>query len=54
MKQYHFTFYHIDPMTDEILDYTEKTFWADSRASAWQTADEWAYNNGYNDFEEDR
>ena len=53
MRQYNFTFYYIDPLTDEILGYTEKTVWADSRASARATAREWAYNNGYNDFEED-
>ena len=53
MKQYNFTFYHIDPMTDEVLDYAEKTVWTDNRADALKTAREWAHNNGYNDFEEE-
>lgn len=54
MRQYNFTFYITDPETDDTLGYCEKTVWADSRASAWKTAKEWARNNGYDDIEEDR
>lgn len=53
MRQYNFVFYITDPVTDDTLGYTERTVWAPDRASAWETASEWAYNNGYNDFEED-
>lgn len=54
MRQYNFVFYIVDPVTDDTLGYIEKTVWANSKASAWETASEWAYNNEYNDFEEDK
>lgn len=53
MRRYNFTFYNIDPETDEVLDYTERIVWAANQASAQETASEWAYKHGYNDFEED-
>lgn len=54
MRQYNFTFYNVEPETDEVLGYVEKTVWADNRMEAWMAAAEWATNNGYNDFEDDR